>query len=587
MFRLVALWLVFATSISAIGQRDQKSVLIYSKEPGFLSLYIEATLSELKNIDTGNKYFKEVNLLNTIVEDNKLQTQLSRIIWKQNNADNFVTPITKEEKLKYEGEIIKILTNYDYFLTIKTNTLGELIEFQFQLFKPIPTEYNNDEKKDVPKNLIDKALATEDFFINPKDKNYLRDIKNALHRLFENTNSKPQAELRMFDEAIESGAEISIPLNANILFDGSQSGDYDTEEIQYIWRNIAKDKEKKQTSRKIAFEDNQAKQEVIVGDFGKYEIGFKVFDGVQFSDEIIFTINTLQEQRIMVRDSIIESVNYKGIFRNSSVKKEYEGEIQFARIAHKGFEDKFIVANRKIGRKYIEDKHSYLVDTIAKLVKVENSVYDKISFKTLFRVPDIYDERTLYLYLMGPYNYLSDEIEVKHRLKQREIVNIYTKVSLNNLLPIAVAEDGSEDNQAIVYPSIAVGLYLTKNLEVEISGPLIKSREIVYEGKRFFYPASLKPSIKYHFFINEFGKKGLNNLYAKLENSLYKIPEENSEPLGLSSLGFSVGGQYNILSKPYLQMDLILEFGASKFLNEEKLSKTFDANESIGLILRL
>ncbi len=139
---LILLSLCLLTSINVFSQSDkntEKSILIYTEGQGYLQSYIETSIKNLVNVETEKPYFSSVNSFNRFVSDNKYKAQLSDLIRTQKDFNESSSLYYSNDEKIIRKRIFDILNNYKYFLTVNTNTLGELIEFQFQLFQTIGT----------------------------------------------------------------------------------------------------------------------------------------------------------------------------------------------------------------------------------------------------------------------------------------------------------------------------------------------------------------------------------------------------------------------------------------------------------------
>ncbi len=588
MFRIIIITFIYCLHFTLLSQNDNgKTVLIYSKDPGFLNLYIESKLRELPNIKTNELYFNEVSSFNTIVDDNKLQSELSKMVWKQFRAKDYVLPIPGEKNINLDKKIIDILTNYDYLLAVKTNTLGELIEFQFQLFETLPSDFHNSIKRELPRNLVDNVISTENFFINPKENGYLEQINNALKRLFVGSNLKPIVDLRIFGDPISSYETVHVPMNSEFILDGGNSGDTDTNDILYIWRNIPNEGEQYQTTNKISFDKNLPKQKINLKSAGDYRIGFRVYDGVEYSEEIQVQLRTFVKPTFYVDKQLVYSINYQSLFgRNQGPTFESQKITHYHTYHYDTQESTILITKDPLRNKYIEDNDKSKIDTLSTQTSHKNKDghnYTEITLKSKFLWNSDGEEYFLYT-LLQPSNYLSDGLKIRHKLKKRRVVNIYTEFGFSGFLP----QFEGDNNKFKWYPSIAIGAFLTKNIEIEIGTPLFESKLINHEGVELFYPASLSSNLKYHIYKNKKFPEDLTNATVGIVHNAYKIPRNGNQPIGYSSLGLSVGIQATLISNPDghgFQMDGYYSLDVSHFINNNNLSNAVDLGYKAGVAI--
>ncbi len=587
MYKTIIFYLFFLLPINLSAQLNQKSILIYSEGSGFLQPFIETTIRELKNTKFNDAYFEEVNSLNTYISDNKYQAFLRDLIGTQKPANVMLGVNYSEDETEIRTRIFNILTDYDYFLTIKTNTLGELIEFQFQLFQTIKSPLDS-KTKNAPLNISDKVLNVEDFFINPKAPNYCEEIKNAIQRLFVYSNIKPIAELRLFDNVVKSNERSFIPLGSTVILDGSNSGDYDSQNIKYLWRNISRPNEKIQTTNKINFKENKSIQEILVEKEGDYIIGFKVFDGIDYSDEIVLLLSTLIKPKISVYDTIVYSVDYKSLLNKTNFKKNFLSNKSYFYNSswYTNFKNKFVLSTQKLGNKFNKEKQSSLLDTTFIIEPIKNdTIFKGLIIRSKFGNFKLDNKRRYYFYNIAPFDLLSDEVSITHKLIQRKVFNIYIKGGYS-AIPFIKYTDGSKEGGYTWYPNFSCGVYLTKNIEIELGASLIKTKPKVYQQKQIFVPALFTSSLKYHiFYKNNYSIKIMENFYLGLTYKIYKTNSDNKIFFENGCYGLVLGYQRNIISKEKFQMDILTEFTITRFTNNN-IPTTFEAGQNIGLAFR-
>jgi hypothetical protein len=485
---------IFTNNILSQSEKNtQKSILIYNEGQAYLQSFIEKSITNLINVDSESPYFFSVNSFNRIYSGNKYKAQLNDLIRTQkDNSESSDLYYSKEEKIQRK-EIFNILNNYDYFLTINTNTLGELIEFQFQLFKTISPNGNVG-------STINKVISTENFFINPKDEKCYSVIEQSLQRLFTKSNRLPEAELNIYGKVFKDGTtnnEINLPLNFPILFDGSNSGDFDNDNISYLWRNITQKNEKYQTSKKILFKQDLAKQTITINDSGKYKIGFKVYDGINYSDEIILNINAEEKiKKTILLDSIKYSVNYLGILFRPKYKRTQSQSFLIEKLENSdSINKKIIITKTPIIENYIEYIDKSIIYPSYKFDYYTATKYDyyfsRVEIESTFDNFDKdQDENIYYIHDVNREGLVYNERKIKHKLRNRKVFSCGLK--FENII-IENKEKMFEINSF----SFLFNTLLTSKIEIEISIPFPSSKTLEIENANIKYPNFFNTSLRY------------------------------------------------------------------------------------------
>ncbi|WP_445710071.1 hypothetical protein [Flavobacterium sp.] len=561
-----------------------KSLLIYTEGQGYLQFYIETSIKNLINVETEEPYFSSVNSFNRFVLDNKYKAQLSDLIRTQkDNNDSSSLYYTDDEKI-IRSRIFDILSNYNYFLTVNTNTLGELIEYQFQLFETIPSIGS------APNNISDNVIANENFFINPKNENCYSIIEQSLQRLFKKSNRIPEAELKIFGKTFKFNEnEINLPLNTSVVFDGSYSGDFDSDNISYHWRNITRKDEKYQTSKKILFKQNLAKQIIEISDEGQYKIGFKVYDGVNYSDEVVLNINTREKpQKTILLDSIKYSIDYKSILDRRYNTKHYQTFICERLFDNDSLNRKIILSKTPLGDIYINHIKGSLIYKDYKynyhLMPRSAHYFSKIEIESTFNNPEKkYNEHIYYFHNVDNEGLVYNERKIKHKIITREVLNFGFKFENINLR----GKNGVE--YSLNSPSFLLNILISYNFQLQFSIPY-PSKDILYlENFDIKYPSAYNLAVQYYLFnINR--QKGQEDFKPYLIFGIKFF--QNANELDLKAKGSLVSSyvpgigvektikNYNLFS---LSIGANLQYG---FFNNKDLKDYSFSSSSIDAIFR-
>lgn len=575
---LIFLFFIFTSNVlSQTEKNPEKSILIYNEGQAYLQSFIEKSITNLINVDSESPYFSSVNSFNRIYSSNKYKAQLNDLIRTQkDNSESSDLYYSKEEKIQRK-EIFNILNNYDYFLTINTNTLGELIEFQFQLFETIPPKENTG-------STLNKVISTENFFINPKDEKCYSVIEQSLQRLFTKSNRLPEAELNIYGKLFKEGTtnnNINLPINSTVIFDGSNSGDFDNENISYIWRNITHKNEKYQTSKKILFKQDLAKQAIVIGDSGKYRIGFKVYDGVNYSNEIVLNINAQEElQKTLMLDSIKYSVNYSGLFTKSNFKRTHQQTFFCEKlIENDSLRNNVIITTTPIQNKYAKyiDKsiiyNSYRFDKYLKLDY--KNYFSKIEIESTFdNFKNPQDEKIYYVYDLNNEGLAYNQRIIKHKLRNREIFNCGLRYEYALILDKDRDQNQKKEFDVISF-SLLLNFLLTSKLELEISIPYPSKNNLGLENTNIQYPGLYNIGLRYFiidlnknqifdfkpyiiFQLKSLTNKGLINTVGVTTSNIFCYTpglgiEKTIKNLNIFDLNFRFGVNYGFFNDQYLK----------------------------------
>ncbi|CAM1355835.1 hypothetical protein [Tenacibaculum halocynthiae] len=571
--KLIFIFFIFFienVTLSAQASKEPLSILIYSEGEGFLQPFIENTVKNLKNIKTSNKYFRATNSFNRFIADNKYQAELSKLIQIQKPENEELGIFYSDTEKKIRKRIFQILKDYNYFLTVKTNTLGELIEFQFQLYKTINS------KKNTPFNISDKVIKVENFFINPKKANYKSEIKNAIDRLFKGSNERPISELRIFDEIILNNSKIKIPLNKYLVLDGTNSGDTDSKKIIYYWRNIPRKGDKYQTFNKLSLKANSSRQNIYIDKEGPFKIGFKIYDGVSYSKEIIVNLETVKKpNKITTTDTVIYSI-HKGSMRNKHPKRNQIGHIYFSSENSLNFlKNNLIISNKPLGDKYFGYRHK---KHLTKLVKIDSSTNRGyiIKHKTFFNFPRKKTEKKLFLYTLGIDSILSDVTKLTHKLYIRRGFSIKLAFRVSSFKEVAL-----EKTKGLYLSTLA---NITKNFQIGITMPLFIPDRFEFKNYEISNSSTYEINSFYTFPLY-FDKK--IEPFVGLALNFYNYKQNNDKINEFCSISPSLGIDYNIFTFKYFNLKGFFQLTYDYLLKKEFSNKFYDYNFNVGLKFEL
>ncbi|MCG2430327.1 hypothetical protein [Aequorivita xiaoshiensis] len=592
--RLSIIILVFCQGLlfsqnNKVSDINEKKLLYYFQEPGFLVPYIE---SELKLMTTSSiikrneieTYFKEVESFNRLKEDSKLQSEMANIVWNKYNAKSLINLELIDNKVN--SEIISTILNYNYFLTIKTNTLGELIEFQFELFETMPL-IDNDGKGNIRSGTLKKVKKIENFFINPKNKDYLKKVKNALYRLFDENNNPPIAIIEMYNKSYSKSFESFVSKGDTIEFSGSRSYDIDTEEISYNWKNIPVENQYYQHINKVNLTPNSPNQKIVISNDSIYYLNFNVSDGINDSNPINIKLIPIDKPKSIIplyRD--YKSIDYltgKSIPKNEN----NEGQIYFDN-EEVVLSNKIIISKEKIGQKFIRNLH--LNDTIG-YSYIDSVGVRSIKFKSNFTATN--EEgflkkrqcKSYYLYQINDKDLLSNPVKFNHKYVKRGAFSFRTGFSSTFFGDSNDFQLSSNDSLSLGTVSILLEIAVDISRKTRLSGFLDLGKNIDYKGYNFSPQPEIGGAFEY-FLFKRYSKNyriypfiglefGATTFYTNEELSNPNNNSEEGSTNWIYTYGLRTGFEFEFETKWFLfSPGLLFKYGLynKEFLKDNHFS---------------
>lgn len=585
---LIILLFLFATNIWSQEVIEQKkdSILIYSAGDGFLQPFIENSIKNLKNKKTNENYFNDVNSINTFVKDSEFKGIMTDLISSNKPQDAILGYSYTEKQIKTKEEIFLALTSYDLFLSVRTNTLGELIEFQFQLFNTNKSNLN-DGSTNFPLNISNDIIGVENFFINPKTEGYLTLVENALYRLFDNSNSAPIAKLIVNNITVKNGDTLNIETKNKIYFNGQNSFDLDTENIKYFYRSIPSIGETPQQFEGLPFIDNRASQEIVIDRSGIYKTNFFVDDGISNSNIITFYILAKNQpskldidknETISVRERTFFDMSLKDekglVYMNSG---DGSDSIYISRNLLKSKRQKNINKNniQIVPKQFDSIRQQHFFDL--------NSKFDGREFQ---------EEINYYLYDYASKDSLfSNPIKHIHKIKTRTPISFYAEIgpaTSNSYGDSLTFENTNLKVNGDIRLSLNIGLlaHFTKNLKVGLDVNTFgwnDEKKISRDGFYIEHPGALGFYSYYLFngdrirpYIGlEWRSGGLKSTTPDNENRIFKNG-------GLA--GFKAGIHYPISRRKLFDGDLRINASHLWFLDKD-FRDIVSFNLNIGYIV--
>ncbi|WP_397364811.1 hypothetical protein [Olleya sp. R77988] len=555
---------------------EESSIMTYYEGEGYLQLFIESTLKELKN-NNEKKLFKSVNVLNRLFSENNFNDKVQDLLESYSTAlDKNKSEYTEEDK-KLRENIKQSIIEYEYFLRVKTITLVELVEFQFQLSKTRKT--NNDFVNSQP---IKELIITEDVFINPKDSNYKQILKNSIQKLFSDSNSPPIAELYFLGEKLKPVDSITIPINTDFEIDGSTSGDFETENLRYIWRNVTPPFQKIQTTKKLNLIKNAVKQTINLDEINEYKLGFSVHDGITKSNEIILNIKTKPKpKKIEFSSNIVQSNNFLTIFKfKKGIKTKMSGIFRINKDSIN--ENDIIISEEKLKNKVFKKNDTSIVKIINSPRLINSLLVLNSNFENEF-------SKDYYVYSKDKLDYISQENKITHSKK----TFLPFSVNVDNSFVLIQDNKSKEDpdlfSTIIGVRKIYMNFLLSRNIEFSF-GLSNFNKTVDYEDYKLDFPASYLELkyIKHNYSLSK--KENPTTAYLKGIYTSYnsRVLNPNNESgfdyKSFNSIGLGIGSTIKFLWIKDFDLDLKIDLSYSRFLDE--LQNLGATELSIGLIYR-
>lgn len=547
MYKTLIIFFLFFSNLGYSQLRDTTSlsILIYHEGQGFLQPLIETTIKKLNNISSNEPYFKSVNSFNRFVRDNKYHAELSNLINAKKSENDHLRIYYNDSEIKIRNDIFKILSEYDLFLSVRTNVLGELVEFQFQLFNTANSS-----------NMSDELIGVENFFINPKDSEYLNQIENGVKRLFKESNNSPIARLKIFGKNVVNNDTILVPISTSIFLDGSSSFDIDSEKIFYTWRNLPKIGENFHTIYKINFLEGSPIQNIILKDEGIYLFQLFVNDGVSDSETIKIFLKTCDQTRPLnfINTDFI-SYSYRTLRFPIPIRNN---KASYLIRAKKSDSIRVLIADRDLGSKFVESLHK------KNLFKynLRNSRFNEPN--AIIKEIEVYNDANNFLsdsinYFFA-YNMSNDSILSDYQLiRHKHYIRSAFTISLNPTLTFILGYDFNETNSEgdIIFKNnyawalnLEGSVFITPKLEM---GALIP---VYSEGRVSIGNYSLKPNSSLSVFSNYYIQPIIDSrveMFLGAEVGWSKFNENNfTNFLDVYQYGLRLGVQLDqLISRKY------------------------------------
>jgi len=362
---------LFITQLS-YSQHNDKILLVVFEGEELLSPLILNYLSEMKYIEDDSSY----NAFNYIINSNRLEEHIKEqlenrelilILEKLANSRNTKKNISAEDKKIYEN-LIKRFNTIGSILYVRTNLIGNIIEFQFELYSDIKVTGSSVVNFDPLKPEISHSIL-----LNPNKINYDTELIAALIQVFPKSNLQPVSVIKINGNSYNSGDVLYFTTQDTITIDATESYDRDeSKTLKYFWRDISK------------FGDylkyNSPIQKLSLTSTGNYKIGFIVNDGINSSFEDTINIRVVGKPKIYVRNPIVYNP-YQISIINLFQKRKHRLNFQL-------YVSSINAPVNSTELRIIDMDEQNLINSINTL-----SIYERILAGTIF---EIYDDSLVY-----------------------------------------------------------------------------------------------------------------------------------------------------------------------------------------------
>jgi len=544
---IVCIFLISCCSTKSLISQD-KTILVYSQNSDILLPMIENQLSKLlfygsKNgFNYSTAYFRDVRNLNEQISNFDFQDSFSKFFNTIKTGDiessfNYTeSDILSLKKMKSE------ISKNDYFLFVRSNVIGSNIEFQFYLIKPKALTSK------VPLSFIEDRIAVTNFIISVDKEDEEVVIRNNLEKLLDNSNTVPIAKLFIEGKEVKNGERIEIPEGTTITLDGKFSTDADEDEIIYQWRNL-KSVIGDKTIKRFDFIENSSTQKITVPGFGYYSIEFNVYDQVQKSKSIKFTIFSGSNPTFGSKyiDTIVNHVAYLGASDLGKYSTIISLDVHDIR---KIFKVSSILTSKPIGAKRVEQ----IKDSIYHEFVANEHGFPKLRFEDFDYI--LGKDHSYYLYSHNAETgYIGDATPYHVKKLLRSPVNLSIGYDF-------MGHSSNGDSIATIsYSTFEIGLFFNKRFEANLKVPLRTKSITISDTTETLTFSSL--GLRFYSEIISENLPETNYTFVQL-NLGYKKKDDYLE--GSAAIGIEAGWGLRLFKKRNLPISLNLHIGFMKVL---------------------
>lgn len=326
----VLCYVMFLLSINLVAFSQGNRLLVYTEGDPFLRLKIETYLENLTDTvgTEARSTLTEVESLNRLLNTNRVQIAIRDAVtaFDPNKA---LTLRNQDEEFLLE--IANSINNFDLFLSIRVNPLVDLIEYQIELYSYYKTAQIQSGDLAYFKLLSPDLQGTANFFIDPKEEDYLIKLNNGVRSLFRSASVLPEPLISINGNEFRGGA-FRIGLNDSLLLDASQSKylNNDFSNLKFEWTLLEFNGTKPSEIQDLGIRENSTIQWIVFPQLGTYKIGLRIWDGIAFSKEQFTSVEVVENPILYVRRKsyfFVKQGRFTDILSSKRLTKVYRSKV--------------------------------------------------------------------------------------------------------------------------------------------------------------------------------------------------------------------------------------------------------------------
>jgi hypothetical protein len=291
--------------------REDRVLLFYMENEEYLLPFIEQTLTELSHAYYSGSLFSEVLNLNAYEDDIRYQKTVRSLIDYYSGTSTVLK--LPDEARNVHDTIAQGLMEYDLFLKIKVHVLNELLEYQFMLYETIPAVETG---RDLTVQDLNRYHRARTVFIDPRQPDYLNDLKNTIKQIFPECNQPPIPVVKVNGRRNEGAVVHRFALGDTLVLDASLSIDRDSPRsaFSYEWRQIdTLGRLNVSIHELVPLKQNSVIQKLEIDKPGDYMFGVKVSDGILYSREDTVRVKIVERPRLRLLKKELSHVSQQSI----------------------------------------------------------------------------------------------------------------------------------------------------------------------------------------------------------------------------------------------------------------------------------
>lgn len=319
---------------------EENKLILYTQGTPYLSLKIEQYLRELENLDSlakdgltkltaprTKRVFAKVESLNRLFRLNTFRIKSNDAAVKFDPTQFLEASKEGKDSLKAISESI---SDYNHILSIQTEELGELVEFQLELFRYSGKQIDSVNNRSYLRLIEPVPIGRSNFFVAPKETDYIENLQNGIRNLFVQANMLPKPIVYINDSIHTLNKTYTIGLSDTLFLDASQSSDIDNrfDQLKFEWSLIEYNHIRPNEAQRIRFSNGSSFQALTFPVLGEYKIGLRIWDGVAFSLEKEVLVRIVKNPVLYIRNRsfyhVKQGTYLNMIFGSKNRVKSYE-----------------------------------------------------------------------------------------------------------------------------------------------------------------------------------------------------------------------------------------------------------------------